>query len=80
MASYDENLPHLKRQRLGRPAASEYLRHAHGVEIKPTTLAKLASTGGGPKFYKFGRSVLYDRDFLDDWVRSRLQLKSNTSG
>ncbi len=43
-----------------------------GLPCAPSTLAKLASIGGGPKFHKFGRSVIYTAADLDDWVDARL--------
>ena len=67
-------------QRLRRTAASEYLREKWGLSYKPTTLAKLATLGGGPAFEHFGRWPLYSPEELDKWVAARLSgLKSSTS-
>jgi hypothetical protein len=35
------------------------------------TLAKLRCVGGGPKFFKLGRKVLYRRGDLADWLNAR---------
>lgn len=67
-------------QRLRRTAASEYLKETYGLSYKPTTLAKLATLGGGPAFEHFGRWPLYQAAELDRWVVSRLSpLKRSTS-
>jgi hypothetical protein len=57
---------------LRRPAASTYLVQRWGIERAPATLAKLAVTGGGPKFHKIGRWPLYDPDDLDAWARDHI--------
>jgi hypothetical protein len=49
-----------------------YLLERHGVEIKATTLAKLAVVGGGPVYELFGRTPFYRPEALDAWVASRL--------
>lgn len=43
-----------------------------------STLEKLRLTGGGPKFLKLGRRVVYDPDDLDAWLASKKRL--STSG
>ena len=45
--------------------AAEYVRHA------PQTLAKLRCYGGGPRYIKSGRLVLYARADLDAWLESK---------
>ena len=57
---------------LRRKAASEYLREHHGVERAPSTLAKLAVTGGGPVFRHIDRIPVYSPADLDEWVASKL--------
>ena len=57
---------------LRRKAASEYLHEAHGIERAPSTMAKLAVTGGGPIFRRAGRVPLYAPRDLDAWVASKL--------
>jgi hypothetical protein len=64
---------------LRRKAASEYLHQAHGVERAPSTLAKLAVTGGGPAFRRIGRVPLYAADDLDAWVASKLGPRTHRS-
>lgn len=45
---------------------------AKGIVRSPKTLAKLRCVGGGPKFRKLGRSVVYEDNSLDDWVEDLL--------
>jgi hypothetical protein len=72
--------PALRKPRLRRWEASEYLRIVHGIEVATATLAKYASIGGGPAFHKSMRTPLYPRDELDRWAIERLGgLKRNTS-
>ena len=67
-------------QRLRRAAASEYLRAKYSIERAPSTLAKLAVVGGGPRFQKAGRVPLYPVAELDAWALSILSpLKASTS-
>src|SRR5689334_16563031 len=72
--------PHLRKPRLRRRDASEYLAVAHGLQFAPSTLAKLACIGGGPAFHKAGRWPLYPVVELDRWANARLgRLVNNTS-
>lgn len=59
--------------------AEYYLQNEKGVQITVKTLRTLVTRGGGPKFYKWGRSVYYTKQTLDDWVKSRMsELKNNS--
>ena len=63
-----------------RAEASSYLKEKWGIDRKPSTLAKLACLGGGPRFEIAGRFPLYTDLELDAWARSILSpLKSSTS-
>ena len=63
-----------------RSAASIYLKDKYGLSYKTSTLAKLATIGGGPPFVLFGRWPLYTDVGLDKWVEDRLSdLKASTS-
>jgi hypothetical protein len=68
----DKRPPHLRRPRLRRVPATEYLLLVHGIERAPATLAKLASVGGGPRMTRVGRIPYYDVDELDAWARKLL--------
>lgn len=65
-------------KRMDRRTASQYLRAEHGVRLSPSSLAKLAVTGGGPPFRKDGPYVVHDRDDLDAFAVRRLG-KARTS-
>lgn len=64
--------PALRKPRLRRWEASEYLKLAHGIQLAPATLAKLATVGGGPAYHKSVRTPLYPRDELDRWAADQL--------
>lgn len=64
--------PRFRKARFNPNEASEYLAEAHGVVVATATLNKARSVGGGPAFLKFGRSVMYQREALDEWVAQRL--------
>ena len=67
-------------RRLRRADASEYLLDRHGITRKPSTLAKYASVGGGPKYLLAGRVPLYPVDELDAWAEAILSpLRASTS-
>ena len=55
-----------------RPEASAHLKNKWNVDRSPATLAKLASTGGGPEFRRLNRAVFYEESALDAWVRSHM--------
>lgn len=59
------------RKFLSRPEAAEFI-NAMGLKISPKTLAKFASTGGGPEMRHFCRRVFYEPPRLVEWVESRL--------
>jgi hypothetical protein len=54
-----------------RSEASAYLRERHGVKAAPGTLAKLASTGGGPEFSYRGRFPVYTPEALDSYAAAK---------
>lgn len=64
--------PELRKPRLRRWEAAEYLKLVHGIEVAPATLAKWASTGGGPGYQKSLRTPLYPVAELDRWAADRL--------
>ena len=59
-------------RRLRRTEASTYLLDHWGISRKPSTLAKLAVIGGGPRFRVAGRFPLYEPDDLDEFAESIL--------
>lgn len=54
-----------------RECAARYIR-GKGFPCTAGTLRKYACIGGGPKFRKFGRRVIYEISALDEWIESRL--------
>jgi hypothetical protein len=63
---------------LNRRQASEHLR-GRGISRAPSTLAKLATIGGGPEFQKFGRQPVYTEEALDHWLESKLSAPKRSS-
>ena len=56
---------------LDRPGAADYI-NAKGLPTTAGSLRKYATVGGGPKFRKFGRNVVYSPADLDAWIDGRL--------
>ncbi len=56
---------------LRRMEATDYLQYRWGLRYAPSTLAKLACIGGGPRFVKAGRWPMYRAEDLDAWAFSR---------
>lgn len=54
---------------LRREAAAEYLKARYGFTTRKS-LAKLASTGGGPPMMKAGGIALYEISQLDAWAEA----------
>ncbi len=61
------------------PQASDHLRDRHNIERAPSTLARLRSQGGGPRFRMVGRRVLYAEEDLDDFARQLISTESFAS-
>jgi len=57
---------------LRRAEAARYVRERWGAPCSASWLAKLAVTGGGPRFRKIGRFPLYTRADLDIWIEGRI--------
>ena len=56
------------------PAAARYLTNdeaADFLRLSPRTLEKQRVIGGGPRFRKFGRRVVYAIDDLEAWANTR---------
>src|SRR5438445_213494 len=64
-ASREASMHPAEHQRLSGPEAAQYL------GISASTLSKLRVFGGGPKFHKLGRRVVYDTRDLDGWFSAR---------
>lgn len=63
-----ERFPPLMR----RPKAAEYVREIHFQPLEVSTLATMATRGGGPPYHRIGNTVLYSRDEVDAWALERL--------
>jgi hypothetical protein len=46
---------------------------AHYTGISQKRLEKMRCVGGGPKYYKRGRSVFYSVESLDEWMQAGAQ-------
>jgi hypothetical protein len=58
-------------QYLRRSAQAKYLKDTYGIG-STRTLAKLAVTGSGPRLVYVGRIPLSTREWLDEWMQSKL--------
>ena len=61
-----------QRPRLRRVDVPGYLATKHGIDIAVSTLAKMATVGGGPMMQYSGRIPLYHLNDLDTWANERL--------
>lgn len=61
-----------EKPRLRRSEVPDYLLRKHGIPIAPSTLAKMATIGGGPAMQHSGRIPLYHVADLDAWAVARL--------
>lgn len=65
---------------LTRAEAADYI-IGRGLPCTKLTLQKLASTGGGPVFRRFGTRAVYQPADLDKWIESKLSAPmASTSG
>lgn len=59
--------------------AEYYINNVKGLQTTANTLRTLVTRGGGPKFHKWGRSVRYTKQTIDEWVAGRMsELKDNS--
>ncbi|MDE0407757.1 MAG: helix-turn-helix domain-containing protein [Alphaproteobacteria bacterium] len=54
-----------------RPRYLDTKQAAAYLGLSPKTLVKMRVTGGGPRYAKVGRRVIYDVADLDSWVEKR---------
>jgi hypothetical protein len=64
----------LEHRKVSSPDAAQYL------GISASTLSKLRVFGGGPKFHKLGRRVVYDIRDLDAWFEARQRSSTSDIG
>jgi hypothetical protein len=60
--------------RLRRREVPTYLLQKYGLTVAVSTLAKLASIGGGPAMQYSGRIPLYPLGELDVWAEGKLSM------
>lgn len=59
------------RRYLRRADAGDYIKASYGF-CSAKTLAKLASVGGGPSYFRAGNVALYAREALDEWAQAKI--------
>jgi predicted DNA-binding transcriptional regulator AlpA len=62
---------------------SEYLNVDEAADytgLATSTLNKLRLTGNGPEYFKLGRRVLYARDGIEGWMRSKRRTSTSDPG
>jgi hypothetical protein len=67
------------RRFLRRAEAGEYLKSTYGFG-SGKTLAKLATEGGGPEFFKAGNIALYRHEALDKWAIEKMGAPRRSTG
>lgn len=63
---------------LRRVEAAAYIKNKYGWGSRQT-LAKLAVTGDGPVYRKFGSMVLYSPEDIDAWVGAKIGSPRNST-
>jgi hypothetical protein len=63
------------------PQASAYLAERWAIRATPKTLAKWRVIGGGPRYRRASRDILYEPGVLDAWASTRISARdySNTA-
>jgi len=63
-----------------RTDAAAYVREVHHVPCAETTLAKMATVGGGPEITYAGRWPLYSEQAIDAWVAAKMANTPDSAG
>ena len=63
---------------LTRTKAAEYIR-GQGLRYSAATLQKLATTGGGPVYRRFGNRAVYTTANLDEWIKHKLSAPTRST-
>ena len=61
----------MREPRCGLPGFLTNAEAAEFLRLSPRTLEKQRIIGGGPRFHKFGRRVLYSIRDLESWANAR---------
>ncbi len=69
----------MQTQHLTPEEAVNYLIRTYGIRYSPKYFAKLRHTGDGAEHVKFPARVYYTPEQLDEWVKSRRQVRRTTS-
>ena len=69
----------MRTQHLTPEEAVNYLIGTYGIRYSPRYFAKLRHTGDGAEHVKFPARVYYTPEQLDEWVKSRRQVRRTTS-
>lgn len=69
----------MQTQHLTPEEAVNYLIRTYGIRYSPKYFAKLRHTGDGAEHVKFPARVYYMPEQLDEWVKSRRQVRRTTS-
>ncbi len=53
---------------------------ANFLKLSTSTLTKRRLTGGGPRYLKLGRRVVYSRSALDEWAHANERTSTSDLG
>ncbi len=67
-------MPRTNTDRLRTPEAAAY------VGLAAKTLEKLRWSGGGPAYFKLGKTVIYERSDLDAWLEANRRTSTSDPG
>ncbi|BCO32881.1 hypothetical protein TspCOW1_29840 [Thiohalobacter sp. COW1] len=63
---------------LTREQSAQYLTD-RGLPVSRNTLQKWATTGGGPRYRRFGNRAVYTVEDLNEWVEEKLSPPRSSS-
>lgn len=62
----------INKEYLNTNEAEYYIKNVRGLQTTVHTLRTLVTRGGGPKFHKWGHSVRYTKQAIDEWINGRM--------
>lgn len=56
-----------------------YIQKVKGIQTTESSLRTAISRGGGPAYFKWGRTVRYTKQLIDEWIDNKMSAPKSNS-